>query len=149
LQNHPANVGPVPVDSEVEFAEIIEVRQRERVRRVAWSSSGDQPPRALGYRTYRRGLIIRPFALGRSFTEKGGATGLVIVSPERLKKKDLVDTSHLLRVTGLPLLGLITYSHSGSIRPRLRATRPRLRLRAAWPRSRAAWATPPQERSGP
>ncbi len=37
------------------------------------------------------------------------STGLVLVSPSVLKKTEIVDVGHLLRVTPMPLLGLITY----------------------------------------
>jgi hypothetical protein len=40
----------------------------------------------------------------------GGATGLVVVAPATVKKQELDDTSHLLRVSPAPLLGLIAYT---------------------------------------
>jgi hypothetical protein len=60
---------------------------------------------------------IRPFGLleGRS---DNGNTVLVLVSPNVVKKDDVDEVTHLLRLTGAPLLGLITYA-----RPRERRSR--------------------------
>jgi capsular polysaccharide biosynthesis protein len=52
-----------------------------------------------------------------------GATGLVLVAPATVKKADLDDTIHLLRISPAPLLGLITYttaSRWGGRRPERR-----------------------------
>ena len=42
---------------------------------------------------------------------------LVLVAPVNVKKADLIDVSHLLRVTRLPLLGLIAYKPSAAPAP--------------------------------
>jgi capsular polysaccharide biosynthesis protein len=52
------------------------------------------------------------------------ATGLVIVSPDAVKKAAIADLGHLLRVTHLPVLGLITYRSARVPRPIRRAARP-------------------------
>jgi hypothetical protein len=50
---------------------------------------------------------------------------LVLVSPTGLPKADLVDVGHLLRVTPMPLLGLIVYRPARLLgRLRRRAARP-------------------------
>jgi uncharacterized protein involved in exopolysaccharide biosynthesis len=52
-------------------------------------------------------------------------TGLVLVSPRGLRRADLVDIGHLLRVAPLPLLGLIVYQPARLLgRRRRRAARP-------------------------
>ena len=53
-----------------------------------------------------------------------GATGLVVVSPHAVKKAALTDLGHLLRVTPLPVLGLITYRRARAPRPIRRNARP-------------------------
>jgi hypothetical protein len=60
----------------------------------------------------RPGLQIRPFSPESATLNHGVVRALVVVSPGTLKKAELVDVSHLLRVTRLPLLGLITYTPS-------------------------------------
>jgi len=53
---------------------------------------------------------IRPFSLASPLSlDERGATGLVLVSPSVLKKAAVVEIDDLLRVTPMPLLGLITY----------------------------------------
>jgi capsular polysaccharide biosynthesis protein len=54
---------------------------------------------------------ITPFAV-QIPSLNGGGTGLILVAPATLKRADLADTVHLLRVTPLPLLGLIAYTRS-------------------------------------
>jgi uncharacterized protein involved in exopolysaccharide biosynthesis len=49
------------------------------------------------------------------------ATSLVVVSPEALKSTELASTRHVLRITGFPVLGLITYAPSPWFRRRRRA----------------------------
>ena len=58
------------------------------------------------------GLRIRPFSPESATLNHGVVRALVVVAPATLKKAELVDVSHLLRVTRLPLLGLITYKRS-------------------------------------
>jgi capsular polysaccharide biosynthesis protein len=53
---------------------------------------------------------IRPFSLASPLSlDERGATGLVLVSPRVLKKAAVAEIDNLLRVTAMPLLGLITY----------------------------------------
>jgi capsular polysaccharide biosynthesis protein len=59
----------------------------------------------------RSDIRIRPFPESTSLNH-GGVNSLVLVSPTTLKKSELVDTSHLLRATRLPVLGLIAYKPS-------------------------------------
>jgi hypothetical protein len=61
----------------------------------------------------RVGLQIRPFSPESASLNHGVVRALVLVAPSTLKKAELGDVSHLLRVTRLPLLGLITYKPSG------------------------------------
>jgi capsular polysaccharide biosynthesis protein len=64
---------------------------------------------------------VRPFsyATGLSKGRDFGSTGLVVVAPTNLKKSDLNQVGDLIRMTGWPLLGLVTY-----VRPRfLRSAR--------------------------
>jgi capsular polysaccharide biosynthesis protein len=60
----------------------------------------------------RVGLQIRPFSPESATLNHGVVRALVVVAPATLKKAELVDVSHLLRVTRLPMLGLITYKRS-------------------------------------
>jgi capsular polysaccharide biosynthesis protein len=55
-----------------------------------------------------RQFRIRPFGIvdGRS---DNGQTALVLVSPSVAQKEEIDEVSHLLRVAGSPVLGLITY----------------------------------------
>jgi len=63
---------------------------------------------------------IRPFGLSHGSTENG-SVALVLVSPSVVKKAELDDVSHLLRVARLPVLGLITYERPRVNQPRRRA----------------------------
>jgi len=65
-------------------------------------------------------LLIRPFSLETGSLNPSTSAGLVLVSPSSVKKADLADVSHLLRVTPLRLLGLLVYEPSRS--PGRRAT---------------------------
>ena len=60
----------------------------------------------------RHEFRVRPFGLDNGSLTSGEGTGLVLVAPTTLKRTELVAASHLLRVTRLPLLGLITYKPS-------------------------------------
>jgi len=60
---------------------------------------------------------IRAFGLSNG-SHDNRSTALVLVSPSVVKKAEVDDVSHLLRVARLPLLGLITYE-----RPRARESR--------------------------
>jgi hypothetical protein len=58
--------------------------------------------------TATRQFRIRPFGVvdGRP---DNGQTALVLVSPSVAQKEEIDEVSHLLRVAGSPVLGLITY----------------------------------------
>jgi capsular polysaccharide biosynthesis protein len=56
--------------------------------------------------------------------EDVGETGLVVVSPDVVKKAAVADLGHLLRVTPLPVLGLITYRRARALRRKRRVARP-------------------------
>jgi capsular polysaccharide biosynthesis protein len=59
---------------------------------------------------HRSSARILAFDLGSPATvDERRTRGLVLISPNVIKKTDLVDVGHLLRVTPMPLLGLITY----------------------------------------
>jgi hypothetical protein len=68
----------------------------------------------------------RIVVFGEGRTAGNGTAGLVLVLPRSVKKSEVVDIEHLLRVTPFALLGLITYRPS-----RLRARSRRGRARAA------------------
>jgi capsular polysaccharide biosynthesis protein len=57
---------------------------------------------------------VRPFA-PEVASLNGGGTGLVLVSPAKVKKSELLETTHLLRVAPFPLLGVIAYVPRRSI----------------------------------
>ncbi len=60
------------------------------------------------------GLRIRSFSLQTASSNDGTSAGIVLVSPSTVMKTELVDVSNLLRVTRVPLLGLIVYKPSRS-----------------------------------
>lgn len=60
----------------------------------------------------RTDLHVRPFDARNVSPNNGGAGSMVVVSPTVLKKAELTEYNHLLRITRLPLLGLITYKPS-------------------------------------
>jgi hypothetical protein len=57
----------------------------------------------------RSPLRIRPFSLEDPAEHDPSETGLVLLSPDTIKKAELEDVHHLLRVMPLRVLGLITY----------------------------------------
>jgi len=57
--------------------------------------------------------MVRPFEIGSSSLLNGTSTGVVLVSPDSLRKSELDDVKELLRVTPGPLLGVLTYRHPG------------------------------------
>jgi uncharacterized protein involved in exopolysaccharide biosynthesis len=63
---------------------------------------------------------IRPFEVQNASLSNGSGTGLVLVVPSTVKKTELAEAGHLLAVSRLPLLGLITY-----LRPRTLRRSPR------------------------
>jgi capsular polysaccharide biosynthesis protein len=56
---------------------------------------------------------VRPFDLHSASLVNGSTTGLVLVSPDALKKAQLDEVKDLLRVSPGPLLGVLTYGRSG------------------------------------
>jgi hypothetical protein len=58
------------------------------------------------------GVAVRAFGPHQPSLNEREATSLVLVSPTALKKAELANTHHLLRIIGFPLLGLITYAPS-------------------------------------
>jgi hypothetical protein len=65
-----------------------------------------------------RQFRIRPFGLLDARPDNSQAA-LVLVSPSVAMKEEIDEVSHLLRVAGSPLLGLITYERPREPRPRL------------------------------
>ncbi len=59
----------------------------------------------------RGALQIRPFSVQHPSAD---VQGLVLVAPNRMKKDKLIDVTHLLRLTPVPLLGLVTYDARSS-----------------------------------
>jgi hypothetical protein len=53
---------------------------------------------------------VRPFNAQQLALSNGGGTGLVLVSPPTLKKTELDDVMHLLRMSPAPLVGVITHA---------------------------------------
>ena len=60
-----------------------------------------------------RPASVRAFDVQSSSLFNGSPTGLVLVSPDALKKTELDEVKELLRVMPGPLLGLLTYRHPG------------------------------------
>jgi capsular polysaccharide biosynthesis protein len=72
----------------------------------------DPHPAARAAERARSGLRIRPFALDDTSPTRPGRVGLVLVAPAKLRKAKLVEVNELLRMTSLPLLGLIVSASS-------------------------------------
>lgn len=68
-----------------------------------------------------RQFRIRPFGLVDARPDNSQAA-LVLVSPSVAQKEEIDEVSHLLRVAGSPLLGLITYERPREQHPRLNLT---------------------------
>jgi capsular polysaccharide biosynthesis protein len=80
--------------------------------------------------TWQRGLRIRPFAYQSAVGNGAKPAGIVLVAPAALKKNELRDLEHLLSVTPLPLLGVLTHAAPSRLsfaRPR-RRNAPRTRV---------------------
>jgi uncharacterized protein involved in exopolysaccharide biosynthesis len=60
-----------------------------------------------------RSADVRAFDVRSSSLFNGSATGLVLVSPDALKKNELDEVKELLRVAPGPLLGVVTYRPPG------------------------------------
>lgn len=76
-------------------------------RRVA-AAEAEGGARGPGGRQWASRCRIRPFGLLDERTDNG-STALVLISPTVVKKEEIDEVSHLLRVAGSPLVGLITY----------------------------------------
>src|SRR5436305_317344 len=57
-------------------------------------------------------IRIRPFGLADGTSNGHTASAIALVAPNVLKKAELEEVDHLLRVTRLPVVGLITYKRS-------------------------------------
>src|SRR5207244_2917213 len=71
---------------------------------------------------------IKPFSYATGLSKDGdfATTGLVVVAPTNVKKRDLNQVADLIRMTGWPLLGLVTY-----VRPRFTQLRRGVRRNVA------------------
>ena len=58
-------------------------------------------------------IRIRPFNLQSGSMNNGSRAGLILVLPTAIKKAELAEVGHLLTVTNMPLIGVITYVHPG------------------------------------
>ena len=79
----------------------------------AASAEVDNVPRSRGGGTRVR---IRSFGLADGTSDGRSAAALALVSPDVLKKAELEEVDHLLRVTRLPVVGLITYTRPRVLR---------------------------------
>jgi hypothetical protein len=112
------NVGLVAAGPDVDLEQLAERLQAAAVNGGKTAGAGGPDPHDLP--DCRIGAFA---AEGASLN--GGGTGLVLVSPARVKKSELLETTHLLRVAPFPLLGVIAYVPQRSI---LRGRRLGLRL---------------------
>lgn len=96
---------------EPEFADPVEAGVPGRPWRVATGALTSTPARPA--------VRIRPFDGEGASLSNGNRGGLVLVLPTTVKKSEVMEAGHLLAVSGLPLLGLITYRR----RRRARRTR--------------------------
>jgi hypothetical protein len=65
---------------------------------------------------HAHGVTIDVFDV-HTWSPNGGGAGVVLVSPEALRKEDLIETNRLLELSRLPVLGLITYDGDRPRRP--------------------------------
>jgi uncharacterized protein involved in exopolysaccharide biosynthesis len=119
-------VGLVPIGPQVNvrpLAEQLEALSSEAATAVAAVEPALGKPveaavsgrlgRAAGGMLIGRGHLpvrIRPFEVQNTSLSNGSGTGLVLVVPSTAKKTELAEAGHLLTVSRLPLLGLITYA---------------------------------------
>jgi uncharacterized protein involved in exopolysaccharide biosynthesis len=89
-----------------------ELAEVGRGARSAWRNMGEVAGGSSGFR-------VRPLRPHQPSLNERRA--LVVVSPEALKKTELAGTHHLLRITGSPVLGVITYAPSRRGRRRRRS----------------------------
>ena len=87
----------------------------------SYSASHGRPRRPDMDITPDASLPIPVFGTDGPAIRNGGATGLVVVAPATMKKEQLADTKHLLRVSAAPLLGVIAQRRPA--RPKGRVSR--------------------------
>jgi uncharacterized protein involved in exopolysaccharide biosynthesis len=92
----------LPVKGDVDVRPL--VKNLKRAARKGFNAVGEAP-------THGRPMtrILAADLESPPIIDERRATGLVLLSPSGLPKSDLVDIGHLLRVTPLPLLGVIVY----------------------------------------
>jgi uncharacterized protein involved in exopolysaccharide biosynthesis len=93
-------VALVPVGPQIDVGPLAERLQAARSPRSSTKNAG--------------AAVIRPFDPAQGM-QNGSGDGLVLVAPSTVKKADAMEAGHLLTISRLPLLGLITYG-----RPRRR-----------------------------
>ena len=109
----------LPVRADVDLQHLVERLQANPAKHLDIVAADTDPERGSATRIRAVDLASPSALAGRR------STGLVLVSPSALKKTEIVDVCHLLRVTPMPLLGLITYRQArffGRRRPRRAAT---------------------------
>ena len=89
-------------------------------RAGAYSASHGRPRRPDMDITPDASLPIPVFGTDGPAIRNGGATGLVVVAPATMKKEQLADTKHLLRVSAAPLLGVIAQRRPARPKGRVR-----------------------------
>jgi len=87
--------------AEPELAEPVEAA----VPRRAWTVATEVLTGARARPAFR----VRPFDVQNASLNNGSRGGLVLVLPRTVKKSEVMEAGHLLTVSRLPLLGLITY----------------------------------------
>ena len=96
------DVALLPVDADVDVRPLVrslEAATRKSLEGVTYEESA--------YARSRTRIV--PADLASPPADDRRTTGLVLVSPTGVPKADLIDVGHLLRVTPMPLLGLIVY----------------------------------------
>jgi uncharacterized protein involved in exopolysaccharide biosynthesis len=99
--------------AEPELAEPVEAAVSGRPRRVGTGT-------LTGARA-RPAVSVRPFDVQNASLNNGSAGGLILVLPTTVKKSEVMEAGHLLTVSRLPLLGLITYPRRRTVRGPRRA----------------------------
>jgi capsular polysaccharide biosynthesis protein len=112
----------------LEGASAVETGEPALERQVEAALSGRLGRAAAGTLTGRSHLPvrIRPFEVQNASLSNGSGTGLVLVVPSTVRKTELREAGHLLTVSRLPLLGLITYArprNASKIAARVRTLR--------------------------
>jgi capsular polysaccharide biosynthesis protein len=105
----------VAADSRIDLAAVAERLRNAAIEEPAMPAVATAGQTAGPERMTRAArLPIRPFGVGGPALSTGGQSGLVVVAPVPVKKSQLDDAAHLLRVSSAPLLGLITCPPRGS-----------------------------------